>query len=416
MPLTVKIRKASTWAGADQGLSQPEAAVASSRIVTLESGQEWRFRAPHDSQATVKLLSGTAEKDGTELAPGHIYTFSGVRSKILSWQRCELEIEGQLDFESTSGAGGFNRSANVAVNLHAQLNQRRENATRLGTEGPRILIAGPPSVGKSTLARTLTAYATKQGYQPIVVNTDPADGILTLPGTLSAAVFATVMDIEAVGEGWGGTPTSGPSTVPVKLPLVHCYGLRRPRDDADVYREMVSGLASAVSARLSGVEEVKRSGVIVDSWGVDEQESGDFACLAHIIEEMSSECFPQVFSPRSSHHPCSRTFANTRVLIVNIVVVIGSPTLEQSMRSKFANETTSLGEEINIVQIEKPEGVAGPDEVFQQHAREQVIKEYFFGDARRALSPQIQQMDFDGLVIYRTSGREFNFYLWLFFS
>jgi hypothetical protein len=104
-----------------------------------------------------------------------------------------------------------------------------------------------------------------------------------------------------------------------------------------------------------------------------------------------------------------KDFANTRVLIVNIVIVIGSPTLEQSMRSKFANETTSLGEEINIVQIEKPEGVAGPDEVFQQHAREQVIKEYFFGDARRTLSPQIQQMDFDGLVIYRTSGRESNF-------
>lgn len=83
--------------------------------------------------------------------------------------------------------------------------------------------------------------------------------------------------------------------------------------------------------------------------------------------------------------------------------MVGSTSLESQLSQKFATEKTSLGEDIAVVQIDKSDGVAWRDEMFQQHARELVIKEYFFGDARRALSPQIQQVDFDSLLIYRVS-------------
>lgn len=82
---------------------------------------------------------------------------------------------------------------------------------------------------------------------------------------------------------------------------------------------------------------------------------------------------------------------------------MGSTALEDTLSNRFATEKTSLGEDITVVQIEKSDGVAWRDEAFQQHARELAIKEYFFGDARRSLSPQIQQVDFDSLIIYRVS-------------
>jgi hypothetical protein len=53
--------------------------------------------------------------------------------------------------------------------------------------------------------------------------------------------------------------------------------------------------------------------------------------------------------------------------------------------------------------LDKSEGVAERGEMFLQHSREAVIKEYFFGDARRSLSPQIQQVDFDSVTIYKPS-------------
>lgn len=56
---------------------------------------------------------------------------------------------------------------------------------------------------------------------------------------------------------------------------------------------------------------------------------------------------------------------------------------------------------IQVVSIDKSDGVVERDESFLEQSREAVIKEYFFGDAKRTLSPQIQQVDFDSLVIYK---------------
>ena len=36
-----------------------------------------------------------------------------------------------------------------------------------------------------------------------------------------------------------------------------------------------------------------------------------------------------------------------------------------------------------------------------QAVQEAAIKEYFFGDSKRTLSPFTQQVDFDGVAIYR---------------
>lgn len=82
-------------------------------------------------------------------------------------------------------------------------------------------------------------------------------------------------------------------------------------------------------------------------------------------------------------------------------MVIGSPSLQAELERKYANEKTSLGEPINVVLVDKSDGAASRSETFIQHEREAVIKEYFFGDARRTLSPQNQQVDFDSIVIYK---------------
>lgn len=161
-------------------------------------------------------------------------------------------------------------------------------ARRERREGPRVLIAGPSNTGKTTLTKTLASYATRKGDQPLVVNVDPKEGMLSLPGTLSASVFATVMDPEAP-DGWGSTPTSGPSSVPVKLPLVYLYGRQNSEEEPEFYSELVSKLAGGVSGRLSEDDEVRSSGVIVDTMGVSEKNKAGIGLLAHIVDEFSSK-------------------------------------------------------------------------------------------------------------------------------
>ncbi|KAG5976917.1 hypothetical protein E4U55_007161 [Claviceps digitariae] len=357
------------------GQIQVQAVTSSTRTITLQPCWEWRFQVPVGRTLVLKVLSGTAEKDGTELALRNTYSLTGVKSKILTWHGCELEIEGRTEQDSIAEyASPQANPATSYVNLHARLAEMRAAAARENREGPRILITGPAATGKTTLVRTLTSYATRQGYEPIVVSADPKEGMLSLPGSLSASVFATIMDPEAV-DGWGSTPTSGPSAVPVKLPLVYYYGHSSPEGDPEVYKELTSKLAGTVSGRLSEDDGVRSSGVILDSWSVDEKSNISMDLLAHVVDELS----------------------------VNIIVVLGSATMSAELSKRFATEQTSLGEPINVVGLDRSEGVVERSEAFLEHSREQAIKEYFFGDAKKTLSPQIQQVDFDSLVIYKAS-------------
>ncbi|TQW03286.1 mRNA cleavage and polyadenylation factor IA/II complex [Cordyceps javanica] len=352
---------------------------SSTRTVALRKADEWRFQLAPGASISVKLVSGTAEKDGVELAARNAYRFTGpLRGKLLTWHGCELEVDGRADHDGVATFRTPNENPAAShLNLHGQLTAMRAAAAAAGAgaaprEGPRVLVAGGRATGKTTLVRTLASYATRQGQQPLVVNADPSEGLLSLAGTLSAGVFATVMD-PAAADGWGSTPTSGPSAVPVKLPLAYYYGRESAEEDADVYKRLFGRLADGVSARLSEDPEVKTAGVLVDSMGVEAGSARGLDLLAHMVDELS----------------------------VNIVVIVGTSGLNAEIAKRFATEKTSLGEPIQVITLDKSDGVVDRDEAFTEHSREAVIKEYFFGDARRTLSPQIQQVDFDSLVIYR---------------
>ncbi|KAK1715206.1 pre-mRNA cleavage complex II protein Clp1 [Colletotrichum lupini] len=343
------------------------------RTIRLQPFWEWRFQVAFDTQITLKLLSGTAEKDGTELALQHIYTFAGTRSKILTLQGCELEVEGVLAEESVAEyAKPQDSPANSVLNLHFQLTAMRQRAAAERREGPRIAVCGPSTTGKTSLTRTLTSYAARVGAQPLVVNTDPKEGMLSLPGTLSASVVGSLLDVEAV-DGWGTTPTSGPSQVPVKLPLVYYYGHASSEEDPAKYKELVSKMAATVTSRLGQDPEVKGSGMIIDTQAVTETNQVGMENFVHVVEELS----------------------------VNIIIVLGSPSLNAEVTKRFSTERTSLGENYSILLLEKSDGVVERDVGYTQQACEASIKEYFFGSIGQTLSPATQQVDFDSLAIYK---------------
>jgi polyribonucleotide 5'-hydroxyl-kinase len=55
-----------------------------------------------------------------------------------------------------------------------------------------------------------------------------------------------------------------------------------------------------------------------------------------------------------------------------------------------------------VIHLNRSEGVAERDKDFMKSTREAAIKEYFFGDSKRTLSPFTQSVSFDEVAIFKT--------------
>lgn len=255
------------------------------RTQDLAANTEYRFEVAFSHTLTIRLQSGIAEFFGTELAPSTTYTFQGTKGAIFTWHGCKLEIGGHAEGEYVAEETPMMS----AVNLHFALENLRDKSVASGSVemGPRILVVGPENSGKTSLVKILTSYAVKMDRQPMVVNLDPRQGMLSVPGSFSAAAFSSIVDIE---EGWGSSPISGPSPIPVKMPLVYHYGLKDP-EEGRVFKPLVTRMALAVTSRLEEDKLSKQAGFIIDSPGaISQGRNGVYDNIEHIVSEFSGAC------------------------------------------------------------------------------------------------------------------------------
>ncbi|CAA9964830.1 mRNA cleavage and polyadenylation factor CLP1 [Pyrenophora teres f. maculata] len=341
------------------------------RTQELAANTEYRFEVAFSHTLTIKLQSGTAEFFGTELAPSTTYTFQGTKGAIFTWHGCKLDIGGQAEGEYVAEETPMMSAAN----LHFALENLRDKSVASGSieMGPRILVVGPENSGKTSLVKILTSYAVKMDRQPMVVNLDPRQGMLSVPGSFSAAAFSSIVDIE---EGWGSSPISGPSPIPVKMPLVYHYGLKDP-EEGRVFKPLVTRMALAVTSRLEEDKLSKQAGFIIDSPGaISQGKNGVYDNIEHIVSEFS----------------------------VNVLVTIGSERLYSDLSRKFTPRPGSdPSEAVSVIRIDKSGGCVDRSEEYMKTLRHAQIREYFFGKGDETLAPSSQTADTADLNIFRVT-------------
>ncbi|KAF2143747.1 uncharacterized protein K452DRAFT_350175 [Aplosporella prunicola CBS 121167] len=355
------------------------------RTHELAPGTEYRFEVGFNSTLLVKLLGGTAELFGTELAVNakEPYVFKGTKGAIYTWHGCKLQVEGEAESEYVAEETPMVEYANVHFALEG-MRQKAEAAAAAAPGGkassdealgPRVLVVGPENAGKTSLLQTLTAYAVKMGRQPVVVNLDPRQGMLSVPGALTAAAVASVLDVE---EGWGSSPINGPSPVPVKMPLVYHYGLGSPDDNARMFRGLVTRMALAVTSRLSEDEDARAAGCLIDTPGsMSIDRRSVYENIQHVISEFS----------------------------VNVLLVLGSERLYSDLSRRFSRPAnTATGDSaVSVLKLDKSGGCVDRDEAYMKGLRQAQIRAYFFGhDASTTLSPHTHRLDFNALHVFRT--------------
>lgn len=82
---------------------------------------------------------------------------------------------------------------------------------------------------------------------------------------------------------------------------------------------------------------------------------------------------------------------------VSTLVVVGSERLYSDMLRRY--DTPSSG--VTVVKLLKSEGCVDRDDNFLRLSRQRAVKEYFFGEPKRTLSPYTMTVEFSGLNIFR---------------
>ena len=364
----------------------------------LQRREELRFEVTFggSSSSTLSTASGTTsfclqkgscELYGCELALGKTYTIAhgGIKAALFTWYGCVIDLGAAED--NSGGVEFFSYTsdetdANVTfVNTHAQLEALRDDAMGgkdpSGTgQGPRVMIVGPPECGKSTLTKTLVAYACKVGRTPLMVDLDPMDNSVSVPGSLAVApMHQSAVSVETYAT--TGLPVSGSmsssnsnnnsnnssSNSNAVHPLVVYHG-STDKLHPDLFRGQVDALGESIERRLESDELARSSGIIVNTNGWIRDEGYD--CLLH----------------------------TAKVLKITVLLIVGHDRLysmltshykkQQKLQEQQASEEdptiTSMPPSPKIIKLPRSGGVVSRPSRFVSNCRSRAIKRYFYGD------------------------------------
>ncbi|PNS18645.1 hypothetical protein CAC42_5184 [Sphaceloma murrayae] len=337
------------------------------RTESVPARSELRLEVAFNKIFKIKLINGTAEIFGTELAPNVTYTLSGTKAAVFTWEGCQLEVQGDAESEYV----GSETEAMVEwLSAHGMLDTLREDAGPNG--GPRVLILGSESSGKSSLAKCLTAWAMKVGRAPTYINLDPREGVLAVPSAITAVTYTSQMDIEA--STWGQSNISGPTSLPPRTPLIYHYPFPSPADQPTLFKTLTTRLALAATSKLEEDPHLKRSGLILDSPPSLNRPQDAYDLATHLISEFS----------------------------ITVILILGSERLYNDLSRRFANSSSSP-DGPTVLRIATSPGAVSRDPTFLKSHRAAQIRSYFFGEPRLGmpLNPHSQTLSFSELVIYR---------------
>ena len=333
----------------------------------LHAEHELRVEVPRGRTCTLRLLSGLAEVFGSELSTDRSYEFKGpTQFAVYTWYKdCKVELKGVA---ADAAYMTDDSQMKTYASVHGRLNWKRDEARRVGADGPRVLVCGPTNCGKSTLCRVLLAYGVRAGYAPTFVELDVGQGSLSVPGTVGAAVLSP-REI---------TPDCG---ITAARPLVYWYGENNPgvKGDNGRYSSVVSALSAAVDERTGNEEALRASGLVINTCG-----KVDDGGLRLILDAV-------------------------RAFSVELVLVIGDDRLHNRIGKELKTQSAlhrgpRLSDNAELLSVKLPRSGGAIDRSIAERkdARAEAVARYFYGLPSRdiTLSPCEHHISFSDVDVF----------------
>ncbi|KAK8854866.1 hypothetical protein IAR55_003605 [Kwoniella newhampshirensis] len=343
------------------------AGIPEQTIVELGAGSEWRFELEADENIAIRVLSpDPVFINSCELPPTTWYPlYRHLKSSLYASKPARIEVSPTFpasQYTSTS------TTQHQLLNLHLALERVRILAKRAsndgvsGVRGPRVMILGPPSSGKSTVVKNLVnlALGTGMGWTPGVVGLDPSSPTNLIPGTLSLSTPALPLPTHHLAQPLGSPPTSIPSnTLSADVPTVGWWlgGLEPTNRNAEVWKVLVSAMAQKWRDRCEKDKLAMTSGLFVDT----------------------SSAFANPLLGTKKDDPKARYTLVAQAIEafeIDTILVIGHEKLHIDLSRLPAIQSRNL----NIIRIAKSGGVVDLDETYRETAHSFMVRTYFYGE------------------------------------
>lgn len=312
----------------------------------LKEENELRFEVDAEATVQLELLNGTAEIFGTELTTNNKYLFTaGAKVAVFTWQGCRITLVGKLEVAYVAK----DTPMLLYVNSHASLEQMRQRAESDDTRGPRVMVVGPASVGKSTVCKLLVNYAARVGRTPVLVDLDVGQSEYSIPGTIGALVIERPMDVE---EGYS-----------VNAPLVYHVGHKSPNENIQLYNLLITRLAEVINLRCEANKRTNIGGLVINTCGWVRGEG--YMSLVHAAGAFE----------------------------VDVVLVLDQERLHSEL-------TRDMPDFVKVVLLSKSGGVVERSQKARMETRDSKIREYFYG-LRNNLYPHTFEVKFSEVKLFK---------------
>ncbi|XP_023017710.1 protein CLP1 homolog [Leptinotarsa decemlineata] len=314
----------------------------------LEQDQELRFEVESKSEKVyLTLKKGTAEVFGTEIVKGKTYEFTaGAKVAVFTWHGCVVEVKGKTDVIYTAKETPMV----IYSNCHGALEFMRTDAEKDNKRGPIAMLVGPNDVGKSTICRILLNYAVRMGRRPIFVDLDVGQGHISIPGTIGALMIERPASID---EGFSQ-----------EAPLVYNFGHKTPGSNITLFNMLVQKLAGTVKERLEVNKRTRSSGAIINTCGWTKAEG-----YKQLLS--SAKCFE-----------------------VDVILVLD----QERLYNELVRDVPNF---VKVVFLPKSGGVVERSKSVRGEARDQRIREYFYGTPSNSLYPHSFDVKFFEVKIFK---------------
>jgi polyribonucleotide 5'-hydroxyl-kinase len=314
----------------------------------LDQDNELRFEVESKNEKVfLTLKSGKAEVFGTELVKGKTYDFtSGAKVAVYTWHGCTIEVKGKTDVSYIAKETPMV----MYSNCHAALEFMRIEAEKENKKGPTTMVVGPNDVGKSTVCRILLNYAVRMGRRLIFVDLDVGQGQISIPGTIGALLIERPA---AIDEGFSQ-----------EAPLVYHTGHKSPQTNVALYSMLVTQLSNTVKDRLEVNKKTRASGVIINTCGW-----------------IKGTGYKQILH-------------SAKAFEVDVILVLDQERLYNELVRDMPNF-------VKVVFLQKSGGVVERSKSVRSEARDQRIREYFYGTPKNSMYPHSFDVKWSEIKIYK---------------